>query len=276
MSATLHKLKYTLKAKLLKLFYFRTEQQLLRGTFQGPTDLPPVILLTVHKAASSLLSIRLGDFFRQKGFAVADLSTYFAKTGLDQRAEFVRSASLRRNAFCAPGVFHCAVRWEVEIPCMDKMKVLLVLRDPRDVLVSHYFSTLYSHPVINPEFFDLKEQAKSMTIDQYVQFIAPQFRKRYEHYRMMISTHQVLFLKYEDLILRPADFEKQLGEYLNIPVKAGEIVRESDFQIDTENPSAHKRQVKAGDHRSKLKPETIQWLNDFFIEDIRALGYASL
>lgn len=273
MPSVAYSIKYRVKAFLLKLFYFKTEQKLLKGEFKGDSNSPPVILLTVHKAASSLLSLRLAPFFQRNGYTVADISSYFAKTGLQQRSEFLKSEQQQRNVFCTPGVFHCAIRWEVNIPCMDKVKIILVLRDPRDVLVSHYYSTLYSHPEINPEFFDLKNLAKKSVIDDYVRFMAQEFQKRYAHYVHMIRTNNVLFLRYEELITNPREFELRVGKFVGVEVSAGELVSENDFKVDNENPGAHKRQVKSGDHKSKLQPDTIKWLSEYFRDELIALDY---
>lgn len=253
--------------------YFKTEQQLLNGSFKGDEKLPPVILLTVHKAASSLLSVRLTPFFRNRGYEIADISSYFAKTGISKRDYFISSEVQRKSVFCTPGVFHCAIRWEVEIPCPQYAKIILVLRDPRDVLVSHYFSTKYSHPVLNPEFFAFKEKAENLSIDEYVKWIAPDFLRRYLHYIKMMRSENVLFLKYENLITAPRNFEMQIAEFVNLDCKPGEIVSESDFHVSKEEPSSHKRQVKSGDHRNKLQPETIEWLTAYFHDVNVALKY---
>lgn len=257
----------------MQLLYFKTEQRLLKGTFKGNQNLSPVILLTVHKAASSLLSVRLTPFFRNRGYEVADISSYFARTGISKRDYFIQSESQRKSVFCAPGVFHCAIRWEVEIPCPQLARIILVLRDPRDVLVSHFFSTKYSHPVLNPEFFVFKEKSENLGIDEYVKWIAPDFLRRYLHYIKLMKSENVLFLKYENLITEPRRFEKDIAEFVKLSCNPGEIVSEADFEVNKEDPSSHKRQVKSGDHRNKLKPETINWLTDYFKEVLDTLEY---
>lgn len=273
MQSFLQKLKYSIKAKLLQLLYFKTEQQLLAGRFRGNEKLPPVLLLTVHKAASSLLSVRLSSYFSKHGYAIADISSFFAKTGLKKRDAFLASEEQRKKVFCSPGVFHCAIRWEVEIPCPQQTKIILVLRDPRDVLVSHYYSTKFSHPVLNPDFYAFREKAGHLNIDEYVKWIAPDFRNRYQHYLKMIRSQNVLFLKYESLITEPEKFEKQIADFVSLPLSAGEIVNTSDFAVSKEDPSSHKRQVKSGDHKNKLQPETIEWLTAYFGELMKELGY---
>lgn len=273
MNATGFKLQFRIKAFLLKLLYFKTEQALLRGRFKPVSDKPAVIFFTVHKAGSSLLTMRFTPFFQKHGYAISDLSSWFAKVKPADRALFFNDAKQKQNVFGTRGVFHCVFRYPFDVPDFEKQQILLVLRDPRDVLVSHFFSTRYSHPVQNPEFFKLKKTAGELSIDAYVLHMAADFRKRYETYLPWIGKPNVLFARYEDIIEHPEAYEKQLEAFTGLPVVPGEIVSPADFEVDREDPKAHKRKVKAGDHREKLQPETIAKLNTEFAEVLKTLKY---
>lgn len=273
MSATWFKLQFRVKAFLLRTLYFKTEQALLKGTFRPESTKPSVIFFTVHKAGSSLLTMRFAPFFLKHGYAISDLSSWFARIHPAGRAVFFADEKQKRNVFGTTGVFHCVFRYPFTVPDFEKQQVILVLRDPRDVLVSHFFSTRYSHPVQNPEFFSLKKTAGELTIDQYVLHMAADFRKRYEQYLPWIGKPNVFFARYEDIIEDPAAYEKQLAVFTGLPVTPGEIVSPADFEVDQENPKAHKRKVKAGDHREKLLPETISLLNQEFGAVLEALKY---
>jgi hypothetical protein len=50
------------------------------------------------------------------------------------------------------------------------------------------------------------------------------------------------------------------------------LIHEADFDV-AENINSHKRQVKPGDRRRKLKPETISQLNSTFSEVLDLLDY---
>ncbi|MBI3509103.1 MAG: sulfotransferase domain-containing protein [Bacteroidetes bacterium] len=267
------KIKLQLKGFLLRLFFFKVEQDLLRGKLHTQSNRPSFIFFTVHKAASSLLSQRLAPFFRKNNYRVADLSSYFAKTGLQRRESFLADEDLRARVFSVNGIFHVAFRFPFSIPVFSDVKILLVLRDPRDVLVSHYFSTKYSHPALNSDFFALKEKAGSLSIDEYVKYITPDFKKRFRTYLTWIGKPNVLFMKYETLISDPQSFEDSLSVFADLPVEKGEIVSEKDFMQEKEDVHAHKRYVRAGDHKNKLQKETIVWLNGEFSETLAALGY---
>lgn len=261
------------KAVLLRLFYFRNEQALLRGKLENTPDKTPVVFFTVHKAGSSLLSHRLTGFFARAGYAIADLSSFFAKTDPSLRGKFFADEALKKKVFSHRGVFYCVFRYPFDLPFFDGHKIILVLRDPRDVLVSHYFSTRFSHPTQNMDFHVLKEKAGHMSIDEYALFMAGDFRERYENYFGFIGKPNVLFLRYEDMIAGPEAFEGRLRDFLQMQVKKGEIVGPSDFVLDKEDPKAHKRHVKAGDHQRKLKPETIAELNRIFASVLETFGY---
>ena len=60
------------------------------------------------------------------------------------------------------------------IPSLEKYKVILVTRDPRDILVSDYYSIAYSHSVPSKtgnkydKFMSKRNKAREYTIDDFV------------------------------------------------------------------------------------------------------------
>jgi hypothetical protein len=57
------------------------------------------------------------------------------------------------------------------------------------------------------------------------------------------------------------------------PSLINKIKSEADFTVQKENISSHKRQITPGDNKRKLKPETIEILNDRFADILDTLGY---
>ena len=51
------------------------------------------------------------------------------------------------------------------------------------------------------------------------------------------------------------------------------ILENSSFRVDNEDVYSHKRQVSPGDHRRKLKKETIDILNSQYKDILNALDY---
>ncbi len=275
MKALYWKLRYSCVSFLLGWFYFNNEQKMLNGKFVSRGKKEAVALFTVHKAASSLLAVRLGKIFEVEGYDVVDFSSYFTKVRPDLRTQFLTEKKFAGQLFGHTQVFFSAIRFPLtELDANWPLKVILVLRDPRDVLVSHYFSTMYSHPIQNPDFFVLKQSAQQMSIDQYVLSLAGDFFRRYLQYASWVNKTNVLYWKYEDMILDPTKMEYAILDFIGFSAKAGSIVSATDFLITEENPLAHKRNVAPGDHVRKLRPETISKLNEMFRELPSQLGYS--
>ena len=158
-----------------------------------------------------------------------------------------------------------------------------MLREPRDVLTSLYFSHAYSHaiPLLNQEeLLNLRKKALSMTIDEYVIENMPKYLRIYQEYcQNLFGKPNVMFVTYEKMV---TDFDTWLDsiiEFLKLKVSpelVSKIKEEADFTVKEENIYAHKRQVLPGEHQRKLKPETIEILNYNFSEILDVLGYTKL
>ena len=164
----------------------------------------------------------------------------------------------------------------------DESKVVVHLRDPRDVMVSLYFSHKYSHnrskKGYNPTDAYLREIDKG--IDNYVLFRAYQFMERYNFYiENMLGKENVTLSRYEHMVL---DFPDWLPQFLEpFPLKDRERFiaeqirkRASQFDLDgSEDVRAHKRKAVPGDHKEKLSAATIQELNQMFAGSLKHLNY---
>lgn len=269
----MHPILFKIKSLLLRTFYFKLEQQLLSGTAKSVSQQAAVALFTTHKAASSILSVRLSRVMAENDYRIADLSSYFAKVGPEARSRFLNDTDWNSKVFAVPGVFHAAFRYPTAKVPVPPLKIILVLRDPRDVLVSYYFSFKFSHPIQNQFAKSVHVDATRLTIDEFVLKHADDFLQRYDSYSHWVGKPNVLFIRYEDLIERPREIEDKLFVFIGIDSKQGSLFDESDFAVAAENPSQHKRKVAAGDHREKLQSQTITALNKIFESHIQQLNY---
>ncbi len=67
-----------------------------------------------------------------------------------------------------------------------------------------------------------------------------------------------------------------LSEFTDLNVKKETIesvIRTANFNVDREDVTSHKRQITPGDHKRKLKKETINILNSQFLEILDVLNY---
>jgi len=181
---------------------------------------------------------------------------------------------------------------------IESYSIILHLRDPRDVLVSLFYSHTYNHPR-RPGRFNPSEKQRYRWdeggIDAFVIQKAPEFKKRYQSLTSnLFNEKNVVFIRYEDMV---SDYGTWLKHFLSAfshfsvpPKRILKIFRrrtsladihqkyikkhENNFNISSEDIYRHKRQITPGDHRRKLKEDTIERLTFEFGGILKLLNYA--
>jgi hypothetical protein len=171
------------------------------------------------------------------------------------------------------------------IPELDKYKDILMTRDPRDVLVSEYYSIAYSHKVPAQEgdkyeeFMNRRKTAQRMTIDEFVLADSDRIYGILQRYKtLLIDRYPHTYVTtYENMA---ADFEGWLNGLLDNCQLAitndlrRSLLEESDrLRPAVENINKHIRKGKSEDYKEKLKPETINQLNEKLAVLLEAFGY---
>jgi hypothetical protein len=205
-----------------------------------------------------------------------------------------------REIWRAGGCF-APVRFYVDVPNIEQYDVLLHLRDPRDVLVSMFYSYCYIHPgEIAPNTGYRKDVAES-GIDAFVLGKASASSSAYrgdygtgghvedlignlpQRYRAyidhLLGKPNVTLLKYEEMVCsyqtwlesfsRPFQLQDGARVVAELSARASEL-----FPKRASDTMTHMRHITPGDHRTKLMPATIAALNEIFGDTLRALGYA--
>lgn len=171
-------------------------------------------------------------------------------------------------------------------------RALLMMRDPRDCMVSGYygFLRLHSGGMGNPE----QRKRYDMGIDTYVlEHMLPRYDYVVSGYAaLQARIPSLTLLRYDEMV---TDFPGWLDLFLtalDLPDRvrlrdrirhrrltptAAEIIcarHQKDFTRPAdENIDSHKRQMLPGDHIRKLKPETIAEINDRMGPQLRRFGY---
>jgi hypothetical protein len=251
------------------------EARYLAGQLPPASDRPSVLHFTLHKCASVYLRSKLHDLARLIGLAPLDLDGYFFDSAQPQPFE-VRSRGYFYGPFrCLDDAFGVQRDW----PNLSGCKLIVVLRDPRDVLTSLYFSTAFSHRTPKgegrDEFLSLREEAQHVDINDYVRREADVFLRRYQAYFRLAARYDVHLTTYEQLVTEPQAWLDELLTYLGVelsPRQRRRLISPQDFAVKREDPKAHVRQVQPGDHLRKLSDETIGWLNAKFAEVLAWYG----
>ena len=162
-------------------------------------------------------------------------------------------------------------------------KRIFQIRDPRDILCSEYYSFGWTH--IERDFTErakqTREQIRNQTIDEYLldeEGGAFRLCRRLKPLLLNLSAPDVTLVTYEEMVsnfpswlrkvVEPFDFNPIYKSFL---MKKLCIKYKNEFRPDPSNP--HKRNVKPGEHRRKLKPETIAELNRQLAPYLEATGY---
>jgi Sulfotransferase domain len=227
-----------------------------------------IIFFTMEKSASVYMIGVLQQFSQELGMTYLNHEGDFWVRG--EQFKGVISDPEKAEEFLSPrGYIYGPFRgFYQEIPNIEKYKVILMLRDPRDVLTSAYFSSAYSHyipPAQEEKMMQIRKEALDSRIDDYVINTIPSIVDRYYEYaQQCLGKQHVLFVKYEDMVADFSGWLKTVIDFLEIEVSqefVNKLVKEANFSVVEENPYAHKRQVTPGDHKRKLKVKTIRILN---------------
>jgi Sulfotransferase domain len=158
---------------------------------------------------------------------------------------------------------------------LERDHFILHLRDPRDVLVSMFYSWSYSHPGVSDEY---RESLREKGVDNFVLQNSAGLKSKYELYiRDFISQHQTMVLKYETFVLSRPEWLGQFLEAVGIGDKMNryaQLAKNNPAEkVTTENIHAHIRKAAPGDYREKLTLETRRMLNHEWRDILRVLDY---
>ncbi len=256
--------------------YFSNEFLLMNGLKKDSSSTQQsVIFFSVNKSASTFIKKTVANLLGKDSVAHIRLTAYLTPT---KQEKYYNDPSFMKKVLKEKGFFFGAFKSYYPFPDLERFKVLLVLRDPRDVLNSSYFSTLYNHPLTAKDMINKRKKFANYTIDEYVLEMAPDLKSRYQAYcEKLLTNKNVLFLKYEDMVTDFKSWLEKLASYLQLPnpgKKIDELVAASKFKVEKENKNSFIRNITPGDHKNKLKPETIEKLNAIFKEELITLGYS--
>jgi hypothetical protein len=242
--------------------------------------------LGVRKSGSTLLNRIVQPLARRNGINAVNIPATFFMHGLD--VEDWAGADLRDVVL--PGNIYVGFRsFPANIagyPRFEMARKVFMFRDPRDALVSQYFSDAYSHvtPAGDTEasrqhaamFEKRREEARATPIDDYVIKRARSMDQTLRAFGGLLADPRCLVLRYEDYVFqKPRLIHKVLRHFdWTCPPGAIEaLVKQVDEVPETEDPQRFVRRVIPGDHRKKLSPQAINKLNKLLAESLQMFDY---
>jgi hypothetical protein len=170
-------------------------------------------------------------------------------------------------------------------PVYKSAKKILMVRDPRDAIVSEYFSNAYSHRIpqrttdgvaISDLLEKMRSKALGMELDEYVVERSPALLSIFMGYVKQSKVTPMRVVKYEDYIFEKPDLIRLIASEFDMQVGDAQIesiMAWADVRPQTEVPTKFVRRVTPGDHREKLRPDTITKLNEILKPAMEAFCY---
>ncbi len=252
-----------------------------------------IIVFTMHKSASTFLHTQCELLTKLSGIPYH--SPNIGGSGLDARRLLTDKDIWRSNNGCfAP------IRFFIDVPQIEKYQVILHLRDPRDVLVSMFYSYCYIHDGEIAGNTGYRKEVADKGIDAFVldkvsemsadykgnygtgtqlEKLIGNLPKRYTDYiNELLRKPNVKFVKYEEMV---TNYRSWLEKFIApFPLDNKHAVIEQLAELEptffpkrTNDVMSHVRHITPGDHKAKLKQSTIEQLDDIFSDTLDALDY---
>jgi hypothetical protein len=244
----------------------------------APADLPSFFVFSLHKAGSTMLTGIVEKIGAHLQIPLISPAQAAYRQGCEEDDLTKDICSL----FSDTGYGFYGFRYLPSYLAgfdLSKFKKILLIRDPRDILVSLYFSVIKSHRITvgeaGKQLLQERETATKIDIDEYVLHNAECFLNRFYAYRL-IEDDRLKLYRYEDVIFCKRDWIQSILEFLNLELDeniVNDIVKSYDIFPNQEDPASHIRKVTPGDYKQKLKSSTIDRLNQQFSDILSHYGY---
>jgi hypothetical protein len=248
-----------------------------------PSPPPSLFFYTVHKCASSLFTrevlpqvgggLHHIDYAAQLYGKEAEPPFHFA-----ERGGLYGPIRVTAPDFRYPEYTH-VIAPLTEPGFLCGRRAVILVRDPRDVLVSMFFSFGFSHNRSpDPAVAALQEKRRAAIqaqgLDDFCLSEAAQQRVIFATlHRLAGEAAEVVIVRYEDLL---RDFSRAvlpLSTAMHLDAAVVETMRRELRPRTTEDPSSHHRSGQPGAYASKLKPDTIAPLEKELGMDWLHFGY---
>lgn len=254
-------------------------------SFPEPIERPAVFFFSMAKCGSTMLTKAVKYCLEARGLPGFHFARFFWERGV------VKSKWSRYDLrpFVRDGIVYYGFRslphFLAHSSLLQNRKSILLVRDPRDAATSHYFSKLYEHPVPGQgqgpaarKFLMEREKLQNMSIDDHVLRYSKTYLSAWTKYieNLPVQTGHSKIYRYEDIIFNKRAFFRDAFQFLEIDVPEGlidKIVSKVDVFPQEEQVNKRIRVVKPGNHLEKLKPQTIEKLNELLHAPLNYHGY---
>ncbi len=179
------------------------------------------------------------------------------------------------------------------VPILNTARATFLVRDPRDMITSLYFSLLSSHRIPKAEekarsgneaegaaerMLDMRERLQKTDINTFARQAVRTYLRIFEGYvaQGFARRPNVAIYRYEDVIFAKEAWVEDICDWYGWDIDAPrrrQVATTFDKRPTQERPSEHIRQVTPGNHRAHLTAATSAAIVDALSEYMRLFGY---
>ncbi len=244
-------------------------------------------VLGIRKCGSSIMNSIVTDLAKQNGKFYLDIAGRFFEADIPER--IWRHDPATQNLLVAGqvhGGFRAMPLVFARHPLFTASRKILMVRDPRDALVSEYFSNAFSHSLpsggqgeATRDLLALRQAALKASIEAYVLRQAPSLNRTFLEYAEIAGDPLTRLFKYEDVILAKRRWVRDIAAHFDWSAEADGFLDGmmgwADVLPPVERAEQFIRKVWPGDHREKLSPPVIEQLNAALAPAMRLFGYGA-
>lgn len=253
--------------------------------FEEPADRSAFFVFGLHKCGSTLLqSVAQNICLHYANIPVVKIPASCFSQGITD-IEWRRKEEL--NSLIFDGYAYLDFRYLPEFlisnPVFNLSNKFLMVRDPRDAVVSMYYSAAYSH--VKPKagagkaaMEKFSEYVSSVDINDWAVTYATSWLQIWDTYdRHLFEDATCKVVRYEDIFF---DKERLVEEFIShldidLPTSVVKMVAERFHVVPKkEDPTQHIRKGVPGDHKEKLTPDTVARLNERFEPYLERFEYS--
>lgn len=234
-----------------------------------------VIFWTTHKCASTFVSKFLLTLARDSNLRYFDYASHIWELGNSIKIKNPYQIEVDCDfLYRKYGEIYGPIRKPFDFSYKDQFNNIFFLRDPRDLIISLYYSLAYSHPLPlhnkgKEKFIKKRYQARKMGIDKFFleqidKWIIPYFTK----YRFIKENSKLSSVhKYEDLKKNPRKFILEITKKMNVSISKKLLnYLVNDFEKPFKNKAdlkklkkfSHTRSGKIKQFQHELKKDTLR------------------
>ncbi len=254
-----------------------------------PATISSFYAFSMHKAGSSLLEKMLSEVCNKFSIPVINPHTQAWQSGIS--TGFIGPDL--ENALLPVGYAYLGFRHLFPLGMKTDLQTpnkLLLVRDPRDMLTSMYFSHKHSHTKprklgsARKLMSDNRNSATTKDINDFAIENAHHYANLFSGYKKhLLSQPNTKIYRYEDIIFDKEAWLISMMEFYDffshyperkLLKQAKKISTNNDIHPIRENPNKHIRQVAPGNYTKHLSPDTVRVLNSELADFLNHFNYS--